>query len=495
MNNERKETFIEYLKQKKTKTELLILTLFYVCVYFLISSWYPFPDVYSDSWNYMLNAQRDTYAVYRPVGYSHVLQFIHGFSDSIRAIFTFQLLALYLSNAVLIFSLKYIFNINGIAGYILSAAVVLSPCAIYMSNMIMSDSIFASLTCLFLTCVVWVLYRPKLYWLYLPIPFILFLILNIRFSGLFYPVLLIPFFFVNNKKMFWVPSLFVLISVMFFNVYNKKQMKQMTGVNTVLGGFGGWQWANNALHIIPHVKVDANKIKKYEHQVLHQIVMQDTAFIAKTLARRPATAEFMWDKESPLKKYLYQYMNTTGTPYMSAWVKAGIEMEEYGKDLAKQHPGAYLKYYVWPSSKSFFAADLGVISQFDGLKPDPKDEWFFEYYSLDKNQDFGSTNDVFKSFFSKFLSGGNLFLWILTFISLGIIAVFFKKLDLNAAQKKIFIFLIAFSILYCGFTIIATSTEIRYIIPVTPIQYLLIILAVLNTGYVLKGSRQKKEKA
>jgi hypothetical protein len=88
-------------------------------------------------------------------------------------------------------------------------------------------------------------------------------------------------------------------------------MLEEYGVDT-FSSFGGWQKANNAVAVLPFVKVDENQLPSPQIKSLHQVVRSfpDSLF---TFPNVEAT-NFMWVKSHPGKPSFFNIFNKPVCP-------------------------------------------------------------------------------------------------------------------------------------------------------------------------------------
>ncbi|TCP24821.1 hypothetical protein EV195_105252 [Tenacibaculum skagerrakense] len=154
-------TFLSYLMEKEQKLQLFAFAFAYLLLFLFLSKTYPYPAVTADSGNYILSAKTMTINGFRPMGYSWFIYFCHLFSTKISVIFIGQFLISVLAQLTFIFSVKYFFQLHKIVYYIFSFLYILSPSILFCTNYIMSDSIFNSLTLLYLISALWIIKKPN----------------------------------------------------------------------------------------------------------------------------------------------------------------------------------------------------------------------------------------------------------------------------------------------------------------------------------------------
>jgi hypothetical protein len=89
-------------------------------------------------------------------------------------------------------------------------------------------------------------------------------------------------------------------------------------------------------------------------------------------------AVFLWDKNSPLKRYLYYYVHKNHVNYFPAWQTVSVMYGDYAKRLILDHPRAFTRYYLYPNIKNLLVPERECLKGFDETYTvaDCSKEWF-----------------------------------------------------------------------------------------------------------------------
>jgi hypothetical protein len=463
-NRKNKQGFIRFLINKDQYFDWLLLVFVCLAGYFIVENGYPYPITMSDSGGYIQAAKTDMFSFYRPFGYSALLQLIHAISSSIHAIFIMQMLLYFISTSFFAFTIKYFFPpANKTVWYFLLFFFVFSPMAFILANAIMSDLLFGAVIYIMLASFVFIMKQGN--WIALII-FLLavFCSLYIRYSAMVFPVIFLFCFFWLKGKIRWLSIAgLVIVSVIFYNQM-KDLMKETTGFNQFSTGFDGWQVANNAMHILPYIDLDSQKISDKKMRELHQFSLPYKELILNTTNHGSTPiVSFLWDQTFPLKMFLFEEMRKQQRPYAHLWIELGnTTYKEYGQYLILRYPWKFMRYYYFPNMKNVFYLDKpGVISSEVSITTSEAYEW----YKIDESQDLTPENPFYKGIAWKFMQG----LWSIRWIFiLGLslwAALWRKRIKYNDADKIVFWSLFIFGVIYYASTVFASPIESRYWFP------------------------------
>ena len=178
--------FIDFMKKKPQRVELGIWAAVLLALGVALHLLYPTPFVFPDSGSYVNSAASGTFNVYRPMGYSQYLGLLHGISPSLTFVFVFSYAIHALSTLWLLFSAKYLLEIRDrrIFGIFCLFAVA-APRLLFCTNFLMSDSLFHTLTILFVTTALWVACSRNPMWLIWHLS-VFALLYEVRYAGMFY---------------------------------------------------------------------------------------------------------------------------------------------------------------------------------------------------------------------------------------------------------------------------------------------------------------------
>lgn len=470
------DTFFQYLFSKPQLIELACITAGLVVMHVLLFTWYPTSFTFSDTKNYLLAALNRSFMGYRPYGYSAFLVFVQGFSPTNYAAYFFQFLLYGVSSIFFVFTIKYIFRpASKVLSYGFSFFVVFSPASLFMTNYLLSDSIFASLTVLWITSTIWIFYRQR--YLAVILHFVLlFMLIHVRYSGMFYLIVSVGvmLFVFGKKKQVWVAAGLSMIPVLLgWHIYSntKKNMNRIVSLN-VFSGFTGWQLANNAMHIIPYIDLKPEDISNPKVRSVHEyaLALPDSVYI-----RNGLSSAYIWEREYPLKQYLLKQIYENKRFYLRAWVHAGITFEEYGKLLIRKYPVEFFNHFILPNTKeAIYPRDAGAIGSYGILTSDNR--WFVQ----DSTDYVQPTNDVAKNVYAPMLPILTLLQWITVFAALLVSIVFRKHLLFDPAKRVIYRGLLLFGAAYMAFGIYAAPFEVRYLLPIHALQVAVVYMVLMS---------------
>jgi hypothetical protein len=241
---------------------------------------------------------------------------------------------------------------------ILLLFLLFDPVPLYLANTVSSDALFTGLSLVWLTELLWLIRRPS--WRRLPLQlFLLLLIFYTRYNALYYPVIAAVAFLLTRKGLAFkltgtVASVLVLVAGM---MVVREINRQQTGVKT-FSAFSGWQMANNALYVYPYITVDPAQLPSSECRELDSIVRASPP-------HQLVEAWYMWDPESPLKRYMVLRRQREHIDYFTAWNRVGPVFSQYGYYLMLHHPLLFAREYGWPSARTFFYPPLDVLQRYN----------------------------------------------------------------------------------------------------------------------------------
>lgn len=457
------KNFIHYLTLREQKQEICVLSIFICIIGIVFYKLYPFPFVFPDTGAYVFSAQSDTLNIYRPMGYSRYLQLLHSINSDI----TFVFIGSYILNAIVslffLYTCKYLGELKyKWLFYSICILIFLSPTILFCTNFIMSDGLFNSLTILFISTALWLIYTPNI-WMVIIHIFCLALLYNIRYIGMFYvPISVIVLFWSFQRKAAALRLFMICVPiVVFFFIQNstREEYKKITGVNTT-SGFSGWQLMNNASVLIPTAKkIPINEFSHGLEQLYHRYLMTcpDTIFTTKAAL----STGLMWDKNSPFKQFVYHYMQMSNQPYALAWVETGELYSKYSKKIIFSYPFDFTFHYIIPSFISFFEfKEIGEHT--NEFKNEPI---YQDFYGI-KMESYKHTCNLFTD-----INPLRHVLHYIYWISLIVAAAFFiiktKTNDFSSKNWQLSFLLLLFIFIYIGTSTLASpNTTWRYAMPI-----------------------------
>jgi hypothetical protein len=219
----------------------------------------------------------------------------------------------------------------------------------------MSDVLFAGLTFIWISQLLWIIYRPKPYMIFTH-ALLIVIIFTIRYTALYYPIIATLVFIFSRLAIKWKLTGIALtfIGIACFVYYTSNKMEEVSGVRQ-FSSTGGWKLASNALYMYEHVAQDDKAVVPEKFKVIHGIVQRyfkgpHTLVDLLRAPDEPTTGSYYsFAYESPLMEYLrvkkgknvdiFDFKNTA---------PLGPYYNEYAKYLIKNHPAAYLNHVIYP---------------------------------------------------------------------------------------------------------------------------------------------------
>lgn len=324
----------------------------------VIITLYPFPNFLPDSYSYIDAAYNNVNINMWPVGYSKFLRLVSVFNRSDTGLVITQYFLLQLAILFFLFSIRYLLQPGKWTMRILFAMLVLNPLWLYIANFVSSDALFATCSLLWLTSLFWIIYRPtgKMFIIH---ALVLGFVFSVRYNALYYPFISILVVLLTkgpiNEKLLRLAI--VVVPVGWFILYTTLTFKDRLGIAT-FSPFGGWQMGSNALFMYAHVPPASTGPVPRQFKVIHDITIKHMDSLNR-LKQRPDQElgiYYLWDDKAPLKLYLAQkYRRDSTTHYLKRWASVSNFYGEYGTWLIRQHPMAFLRYYIWPNFLNYYS--------------------------------------------------------------------------------------------------------------------------------------------
>ena len=473
-------SFIHFIKEKEQKKNFAIFSLLSLGVYLVMMILYPTLFISGDSYYYLFGAAKG-YNVFRPMGYSHFLQYLHTISPYSNLILITQYWIHILCSLLFIFTINYFFpsksNFQLIAFYSFSILVIFSPSLLYMCNLLNSDSLFISLTLAYITSLIWFIANRSI--LMICINFLLcYLTFQLRYAGWFYPIVtsIIILMYLRGylKLIFIIP-----IAILFLLINNKtKETYKRYHVKTV-SGFNGWQLANNAMHMLPYIDLAPESFKDENLVTLHRMTKTIDNSKYKKLG---LTFDYMWNNDYPLKQFCFRKMHKEYIYFFDSWTKCGIIFNDYGKILIIKYPFEYLKHFILPNFISvFYKTNCEVLTTNTILNAD--NYWF-------KDTEYRSP--LFDPYHTYLFPLMPIFVSILWVFYLGCTCYLHlnkMKNKLSNLQRQVIQFIQFFIVVFVVFYVIAAPITLRFLLGANALQ--LLILYIASTHYLAFNNKKK----
>lgn len=456
---------------KQNKQLLLASAIISLLLFYLLTLAYPIPDMFSDGHSYIYAAALKEEVFYRPYGYSKFLRILYDFSQSVNFVVWVQHLLFILAGVFLLTSIDYLIGFKNKyikwAGWIL---ITINPLGLFVDLTVASDSIFTSITVLWMTTLLWIFVRPKWYWILLSILF-LYWAFNIRYNALYYPFLFaIAILLTPRLKVLYKSGAILLAVMVILGTYKstRDKVEQATGAE-VFAGFEGWQMANNTLYYFNKVNFKIDPAEEPDIRTLDTLVriLLIDSFASHDTDGSTIGSGYIWSKKSPLKKFIPYYRHKYKLKsYYAAWYQVSKLYGDYARIIIAADPGAYFKYYILTNARCYFLPDRESLQDFDATKeiyPETTRSW----YKIRQEKPILFGYDYKKIFMAPY----TLFNAALLIIGLGIPLLFLfsqrrilrKKEGVEAVAPVILWLLYYFA--NAAFSIIASIVVLRYQAP------------------------------
>jgi len=329
----RKQPFLAFVFNEKSNRRFLWIALIgSVAQLILFKLCYPFPDFMSDSYNYIESAALHLNANIWPVGYAKFLSFIHQISYSDTLLVTIQYLLVQLSLLYFFYTVKYLYKPSPLTVKIQFIALFFNPASLYLSNSVLSDALFGSITIVWFSILLWQLTSPTRTGLLLQV-ILMGIAFTIRYTAIYYPLVAAIVLLISPmwrwEKIAWMVAP-ALLFIPFIH-FTQLQTKAVTGT-AEFSVFGGWQIANNALYMYGHIQVDSSKLPQ-ETRDLDRMVKQYYKWAPPgyiNLAEFDGTF-FIKHPEAPLKQYMFRhYKKEHDSNVFLGWGKVSPMYNKYG---------------------------------------------------------------------------------------------------------------------------------------------------------------------
>lgn len=318
---------------------------------------YPYPNFMPpDSYNYLESATNNDFINMWPIGYPKFLRLVSVFTRSDLALVLLQYIFLIAAVLYFLFTLRYFVSPGLWLFRIVLALSVSNPLLPHIANFVSSDALFASLSLIWFTQLLWILYLPTRN-LLLTHALILLMAFMVRFIALYYPILSITIIFFSHIPASKIKLGIFSIALLILTFIGRTQYEYKIKTATIqYSAFGGWQIAANALY--GYAYADSIPVAKAPlgFRELHGMVnlhMDSLRHLYNRPDKEPGVY-YMWDFKSPLFQYVYKHKEQ-GKKYFEQWAKFGPVYAKYGRWLIMQQPSTFIKHYIWPNLLRYYA--------------------------------------------------------------------------------------------------------------------------------------------
>jgi hypothetical protein len=364
------------------------------------------------------------------------------------------------STLFFLFTLFYFYKTGRVTQAVLFCFMLFNPLLLHLGNMVSSDGLFLALSMTWFALLLWIIYKPSnkiICWHAI----VLFLAFTVRYNALIYPFIALLVFGLSKlslrKKLAGMGLGLLLLG--WFVGLSMFQYKKLTGY-WQYSPFSGWQLANNAMYAYREVKSMDREPVPLQFRALDNMIRK---FYDSNpdLQAGEASTEYMWTPSLPLVRYnesLFNAKDTSATEFKK-WASMGPLYSSYGLYIIKKYPMHFLRYFVWPNSRKYFAPPVEYLGNYN---------WGLPTVRKSAMKWFGYTNNQVKTrmksgkvwilqYYPFLVSITNLilFLMLLSYILL-------KGWQYNTPFYKSILLAGFVWIANAGFTIFASSVALRF---------------------------------
>jgi hypothetical protein len=478
--------FKQWVRREPENRRVLVLSLIFSIISFIILKWkFPFPNFLPDSYSYLEAASTNRGINMWPIGYSSFLRLLSCFTNSDKLLVLVQYLLLQASILYFLFTIRYIHSPGRWLFRILVIVCMINPLSLLIANFVSSDTLFAALSLIWLTQLLWILYRPGIALLIFH-AFILVFAFMVRYNALYYPLVSTAIILFTplsiGKKLIALGSLALVLGC--FIAINIAKYKTFTGAPQ-FSAFGGWQLASNALFAYAHSTPDAPEKLPESLRPLQRIVNHhmDSLSRLKTRPDQQLGIYYLWDEGAPLKEYLHEkWRNDPTGDGFKQWASMAPIYSAYGSWLIRHHLTDFINHYLLPNMVNYYAPSAEFMNIYNMGKDSVDDmaRWWFSLKS--KKVYSGNKNIVLAEVFPIFLALVNL-LFLLCFICVWSLGGFRRSEPgfSKALWCVAFIWLANF-----GFSVLASPVVLRY--QIFPMIFTSVFMA-LMLEFIIRESR------
>lgn len=336
----------------------------------IFKSFYPNLDFTSDTPFYVAAAIKNSHCGLWPIGYAKFLWLFHQFSSSETALFVIQYTLLECSVILFYFGCLYLFPATRYFKWGFLLFIIVNPLFLFISNYVIADALFTSLTIIWVTTLIWIAYKPHNA-LYILQGLVLSILFTIRYNAIFYPLIMITAILLSKLNHYkkTVSILIPLLLITAFINFTQKQTYKQTG-KSVFAVFGGWQLLNNAMYMLQYKNTDTiNTPSEFKQINLLTFKYMDSLQKAKTYLYPKNGSVFMWHTDGPLKQLMRSSRNSpadTSNPFKT-WATMTKQYQRYGQYLIKKYPADFLHHYVFENALIYFSPSPEVLQTY--LRP------------------------------------------------------------------------------------------------------------------------------
>jgi hypothetical protein len=352
---------------RENRSLLIFSSITLILIFILIKRLYPNAIIAPDSNQLIRTAINNVELTAWPIGYPKFIQLVHFLVPKDWAIVFLQYILLQAAILHLFFTTNFFFRPRIWVSRLILFFLLFNPFILCISNYILADGLFATITAIWFTLTIWYFYQPRPVYAFLLIVTLL-LAFSVRYYALFYPLITVPVI-IFSKARLWVKigSILFGFSLFFaFVLYTENLYKRLIGQRE-FSPFSGWQLASNALIMYRHIPDPEQDISPPALRPLHQFVIHALhKFPSPDLVHdRDLFVFFPWKAGSPLVSFSHAFYSIDpSTNDLQQWAAMGKLYHDYGMFLIKRHPLAYIRFYIGQGVDWFIDPKKELVNEY-----------------------------------------------------------------------------------------------------------------------------------
>jgi hypothetical protein len=356
---------------------------------------YPYPNFLPDSFSYIETAIKGRNVNVWPIGYSWFLELFALVSRSHWWLTCCQYVLLQAAILYFVFSMGYLLQTSKwVFGGMLLISVV-SPLVLHVSNFVSSDALFATLSLVWFTQLVWIACKPYNGVLLLHAA-VLLMVFTVRYNAMYYPIISVTVVFFTRRRALWrwAGGALMLLLPLTFIGYTQMQYYKETG-SALFSPFSGWQLASNALYAYTRVPAIERSEDQFAVVDLQRIVDRHIDSLQRVSYAPPLSQGiyYLWDPQSPLQRFpQVWWAGDSSTTGFRRWTLVAPIYKDYGLYVVSNYPKAFLHYYVWPNLVSYYVPPTEFLSSYN-MGKDTIEQVGVSWFELKSNKIYSNTSD------------------------------------------------------------------------------------------------------
>ncbi|OQP45868.1 hypothetical protein A4H97_32005 [Niastella yeongjuensis] len=379
-------SFKDFLFNNKRNRTILWLAAAAIVIQFAVFKYfYPFASyIHGDSFSYIKAADQNLNINTYPIGYSKFLRLFSVFAKPDYVLTSFQYLLIQSSILFLLFTFFYFYKTGKGMQFLLLGFMLFNPLFLHLGNLVSSDNLFLSISCIWFGLLLWIIHRPTIK-IIICNSIILLIAFTVRYNAMIYPFIMLIALWLSNlplrKKIFGLGLSLMLCGI--FTSFTMYQYKKLTGY-WQFSPFSGWQFANNAMYAYRYVHIaDRHPVplKFQELDNMIRVFFDSTRDTKKNPSENlKASSVYMWTRRMPLWKYRNNlFKNDTTSIELKKWASMGPFYKDYGIFIIKQYPIYFLKYFIYPNALKYYAPPVEFLDVYNSYRKSVAPEaskWF-----------------------------------------------------------------------------------------------------------------------